>query len=204
MPVASELEKLGVSVIPPRGRPSCFSYVFSGDPVIVVDPGFNFEEIAEKIQKAPKIVVILTHSHADHSTGAVFLAEKFGCLVYASQNADFSKDSTLEQWFGEDLGGLRELGKNGKIKKLKDGDRIGNENFSFTVLETPGHSADSLCLLEEKKKILVSGDSLENYRDDLPASDPEEHEKSIDRADALLWKTGGKFWRLTGHSLGRT
>jgi glyoxylase-like metal-dependent hydrolase (beta-lactamase superfamily II) len=43
---------------------------------------------------------------------------------------------------------------------LADGERIGLGGRELTVLYTPGHSADSLCLLDERAGLLFAGDTL--------------------------------------------
>ena len=43
---------------------------------------------------------------------------------------------------------------------LADGERIGLGGRELTVLHTPGHSADSLCLLDERAGLLFAGDTL--------------------------------------------
>lgn len=43
---------------------------------------------------------------------------------------------------------------------LADGDRISLGGRDLTVLHTPGHSPDSLCLLDEKNGLLFAGDTL--------------------------------------------
>ena len=43
---------------------------------------------------------------------------------------------------------------------LEEDDTIEVGDYSFRCIETPGHSPSHLCLYEEKKKILVSGDHI--------------------------------------------
>lgn len=45
-------------------------------------------------------------------------------------------------------------------KPLADGQRIDLGGRSLTVLHTPGHSPDSLCLLDEREGLLFAGDTL--------------------------------------------
>ena len=45
-------------------------------------------------------------------------------------------------------------------KPLADGQRIDLGGRSLTVLHTPGHSPDSLCLLDERAGLLFAGDTL--------------------------------------------
>lgn len=43
---------------------------------------------------------------------------------------------------------------------LADGDLLEVGDYTFRVIETPGHSPDHLCLYEEKQKVLISGDHI--------------------------------------------
>ena len=45
-------------------------------------------------------------------------------------------------------------------RALADGERIGLGGRELTVLYTPGHSPDSLCLLDERAGLLFAGDTL--------------------------------------------
>ena len=44
--------------------------------------------------------------------------------------------------------------------QLADGDRIGLGGRDLTVLHAPGHSPDSLCVLDERAGLLFAGDTL--------------------------------------------
>ena len=43
---------------------------------------------------------------------------------------------------------------------LKEGDKINAGDYSFRCIETPGHSPGHMCLYEDEKNILVSGDHI--------------------------------------------
>ncbi|MFX1293485.1 MAG: MBL fold metallo-hydrolase [Promethearchaeota archaeon] len=47
-----------------------------------------------------------------------------------------------------------------KVTEVEDGDVIDLGNINLEVLFTPGHSDDSICLLEKKKRIFFSGDMI--------------------------------------------
>jgi glyoxylase-like metal-dependent hydrolase (beta-lactamase superfamily II) len=69
-------------------------------------------------------------------------------------------------------------------KKLKEGDEI----FGFKVLHTPGHTKGSICLLDAKDKILISGDTIFADgvgRTDLPGGSEEDMEKSLEKLSSL-------------------
>jgi glyoxylase-like metal-dependent hydrolase (beta-lactamase superfamily II) len=73
-------------------------------------------------------------------------------------------------------------------KRLKDGDVIETEDYRLEVLHTPGHTNGSICLYDEAKKIIFSGDTffIEGIgRTDLPSGDMEALKKSLKRLASL-------------------
>ena len=81
--------------------------------------------------------ILLTHGHLDHSAGAARLAELTGAPVQAADPA-------------------RRLGPEG----LADGDVVTAACCELRVVATPGHSADSVCLLLPADGALFTGDTV--------------------------------------------
>ncbi|HSX40360.1 MAG TPA: MBL fold metallo-hydrolase [Candidatus Saccharimonadales bacterium] len=73
------------------------------------------------------------------------------------------------------------------ILQCKDGDIIAMDPFNFIVIQTPGHTPDSICLYERKKKLLLTGDTM--YPGPIylffPESNFEDYKKSINRLNKL-------------------
>lgn len=88
--------------------------------------------------------VIDTHIHADHVSGGRRLAEKSGgeYMLHESSTPEFS------------------------FTPLHDGDILTTGNVSTTVMHTPGHTTDSICLLVSDNRrssepwFLISGHTL--------------------------------------------
>ena len=90
---------------------------------VVIDPGPLHEEHLQAVAgQGPVDVVLLTHGHYDHSEGAVRFAELTGAKVRALDPA-------------------MRLGDEG----LAEGDVVVGGGLELRVLQTPGHSSDSLC-----------------------------------------------------------
>jgi glyoxylase-like metal-dependent hydrolase (beta-lactamase superfamily II) len=70
---------------------------------------------------------------------------------------------------------------------LDEGDVIDLGNRRFTVLELPGHSADSIGLLDEADGVLFSDDAIyeDELIDDLPDSDRAAHRRTMQRLKDL-------------------
>ena len=114
--------------------------------VVVVDPGPDDEGHlrrvhAEAIAGDRRVAtILLTHGHPDHSAGAARLAELAGAPVRAADPA-------------------RRLGR-GNSEGLADGDVVTAAGCEVRVVATPGHSADSVCLLLPADNALFTGDTV--------------------------------------------
>ena len=80
--------------------------------------------------------VLETHTHADHITGAGRVREKTGASICVSQQS----------------------GVKNADRYVKNGDQISIGKMNLTVLETPGHTSDSLCFLTSG--MVFTGDTL--------------------------------------------
>ena len=128
----------------------CASYLFgcgSLGKCAVVDPRADdvrtYQEFAAS--KGMKITrVIDTHVHADHRSGGRQLAEATGAAYCLHESADVAFAFT----------------------PLRDGEEIELGNTRITVLHTPGHTPESVCLLVTDLKrgpepwFVVTGDTL--------------------------------------------
>lgn len=120
---------------------------------IVVDPGPDDEGHLNRVvaaaagagQRIEKIV--LTHGHADHSAGAGRLAELTGAAVLAVDPAHRH-------------GGGRPAGSALSGEALGPGDRVSAGGCELAVIETPGHTSDSVCLLLEADGAVLTGDTV--------------------------------------------
>jgi hydroxyacylglutathione hydrolase len=107
--------------------------------VAVVDPQIDIELYTEtaKRHNLSIDVVIDTHTHADHLSGARKLAKSSGAKLLMHQNSEV-KD--LDQ-------------------KVSDGDEFYVGNRRFQVIFTPGHTADGITLYVDSW-YLLSGDTM--------------------------------------------
>jgi glyoxylase-like metal-dependent hydrolase (beta-lactamase superfamily II) len=111
--------------------------------VLVVDPGPDDEGHLRRVYAAAvagdrRVArIVLTHGHRDHSAGAARLAGLTGAPVQAADPA-------------------HRLGPEG----LADGDVITAAGCELRVVATPGHSGDSVSLLQPADAVLVTGDTV--------------------------------------------
>jgi len=118
-----------------------FSYIIADDATMeaaVVDSSFNAGEIT-RILKAENLIlkyIINTHGHSDHTAGNEELRSIFGARIVAHTLSRIDADI-----------------------KVDDGDIIRIGGIPITVIHTPGHTPDSICLLVDNQKLLT-GDTL--------------------------------------------
>jgi glyoxylase-like metal-dependent hydrolase (beta-lactamase superfamily II) len=89
---------------------------------------------------------------------------------------------------------------------LAEGDRIDLGGRTLTVLHTPGHSPDSICLLEERDGWLLSGDTLclNGIYCQYPDSDVELFAASAERLAGLRDSVSLILCGHTGHAIAET
>ena len=111
--------------------------------VVVVDPGPDDEGHLRRVHAAAVAgdrrvaKILLTHGHPDHSAGAARFAGLTGAPVQAADPA-------------------HRLGPEG----LADGDVVTAAGCELRVVASPGHSADSVCLLLPADGALFTGDTV--------------------------------------------
>src|SRR5688572_26874035 len=112
----------------------------------VVDPQRDVDQYIEEAEAQQLKIkyVIETHLHADFVSGHRELADRTGAEIVFSEKAD----ATFPH------------------RKVKDGDEISIGKVALRILETPGHTPESMCVLvtdtevsDQPQKILT-GDTL--------------------------------------------
>lgn len=168
-------------------------YLFKGEKeALIIDAGLadNALRIVKGIKgNTVKIKAILcTHSHIDHIGGV-------SGILRAYPKAKVLAHEKLAQHLEEErfdiiYGGLfphRKLNFSIHLK-LREGMKIEVGDWILKVLYTPGHTDDSICLYDEDKELLVSGDTVfvgGIGRMDLPTGSIKDMIKSLERLSNL-------------------
>jgi glyoxylase-like metal-dependent hydrolase (beta-lactamase superfamily II) len=106
--------------------------------VVVIDPGpDDVGHLTGVAEHGPIDVILLTHGHPDHASGARRLHELTKAPVRA-------------------LDPRHRLGSEG----LQDGDVVEAGDLEVRVIATPGHSADSLCFVLPAERAILTGDTV--------------------------------------------
>ena len=140
---------------------------------IVIDPGYESEELRNALEGKSVAAVLLTHGHFDHVGGVRQLAEETDCRVYICP---------------EDLSMPPQL-TNGKIlytHTYGEGDVLHLADLSLEIFHTPGHTPGSVCIAVEDA--LFTGDTLFQDscgRTDLPGGDWATIKNSLYRLSTL-------------------
>jgi hydroxyacylglutathione hydrolase len=146
---------------------SCLSYMVgctTKNTVAVIDPQIDIE-LYIKTAKRHKLsidIVIDTHTHADHLSGARKLAKSAGAKLLMHQSSE-----------------VKDLSQ-----RVSDGDEFHVGNRHFKVISTPGHTADGITLYVDDW-YLLTGDTLfvgEVGRVDLVLSQLEDGELEANAA----------------------
>ncbi len=157
-------------------------YLIEGEENIVIDTsaranaGKVEKALGEKLDTVTK--VIFTHLHHDHMAN-----------FHLFKNAEFyASRPEIEAHKKDPYGAIlddqiaREFGI-----EMKPVETLHLHNFGMKLLHTPGHTSGSICILDEKRKILFSGDTLfpggEIGRTIYPTSVPEKMEASLKLID---------------------
>lgn len=151
----------------------------------VIDPGYTPEIVLDKLGELGLTLeaILLTHGHFDHVGGVKELAAQTDCDVYLC-----AEDLRMPP--------VMTAGKLYYTKTYAEGDRLELAGLEISVLQTPGHTPGSVCLLVENA--MFSGDTLfagSCGRTDLPGGDWD----AIGRSLARLSTLETDYWVLPGH-----
>jgi glyoxylase-like metal-dependent hydrolase (beta-lactamase superfamily II)/rhodanese-related sulfurtransferase len=175
------------------GTAACRSYLLACERTrqcLVLDPlAEEVEETARMLEREAlrPCMVIDTHTHADHHSGAAALAARFG-VPYALHEATTCRRAT---------------------ERLRDGATVEAGDLRVEVIHTPGHTPDSVTL--RCGPDLFTGDFLFLAQEgagrlDLPGGDAGAHWDSLRRlaglGDDLRVRPGHDYHGLTDSPLG--
>ena len=124
---------------------------------IVLDPGAESQRILRWLGDKKVVGIILTHCHSDHIGAVNELVEAYGCWVACGAHdvdgvADVHRSGFDEEGIDYTVDHVD--------RALEEGDVVTWGGDSLTVLNTPGHTPGSICLLCEGQKVMFSGDML--------------------------------------------
>ena len=165
------------------------SYLIPGKRNLLIDTGFNepacreamLRQLSELNVDLDRTDIFLTHVHHDHSGLSTFL-HRPGCRIYISEIDGrllsairddelwknryrrcicngFSEEEILTLW-GKNPAQARGPEPFDDYIYVKDGDILRYGGMALQCLFTPGHTPGHMCLYEEKKRWLFTGDHV--------------------------------------------
>jgi glyoxylase-like metal-dependent hydrolase (beta-lactamase superfamily II) len=126
---------------------------------LVIDPGVKADRIAETIKEhqITPVYIVLTHAHIDHCSALGIVKETTGAL-FAGFASNPAQSSPAPRLFIPGLTFTPFQLPFSPDRLLQHGDTLIVDDICLTVLHTPGHSSDSICLAGHGA--LFSGDTL--------------------------------------------
>jgi ribonuclease/clavin/mitogillin len=129
-------------------------YLIGRDQVLTIDSGADEERYRWMLrgylaatEKTEIAQAALTHFHVDHSSNLRWLCEEFHAAAHISPaTAERMRPEHLPESGVSMVGGNQELSIGGGVR--------------LRVLNTPGHSPDSLCYYMEDEGVLFTGDTI--------------------------------------------
>lgn len=142
---------------------------------IVIDPGPEHEghlrRVVDTVAAAGRRVglVLLTHGHPDHAEGARRFAELAGGSGTTGGTTGGPAVRALDP--------AHRLGDEG----LGEGDVVTMDGLELRVMETPGHSDDSLCFWVPADRAILTGDTVLGYGTTVLEGGLGDYMESLDR-----------------------
>jgi glyoxylase-like metal-dependent hydrolase (beta-lactamase superfamily II) len=147
-------------------------YLVVGEELALIEGGISTSAptVIENIKKfgfSPEDVslIVIPHDHTDHRSGVGFLLDHMPKAKVVAHSLSVEKLEHPE--IPETYKSTHPFAKDWRAKPvevsrtLKEGDTVGlGGDVELKVLETPGHSKDSICLYDEKRMTLFSSDSV--------------------------------------------
>lgn len=155
--------------------PGTNSYlVGAGGQWAVLDPGPADEQhLQALVDAAPGAIryILVTHTHQDHSPGALPLKSATGALL-------LGRTTSHRHWQDSTFVPDRELHHDDRVTAAA--------GATLRVIHTPGHASNHLCFLLEEEQILFTGDHI--IQGSTVVIDPPDGDMAayIDSLDSLL------------------
>jgi hydroxyacylglutathione hydrolase len=175
---------------PEMGSMDCNTYVFTGQPGIIIDPG-NAEFLEARVAKMRKDgldikkigLIVNTHLHIDHCSANQGFKELSGAQIGLLPIQEKNRSMVTG---GAELFGMAE--PDFKADRLLDGPSVSAGGTELELYPAPGHSPDCVCFYHRPSKVLVCGDVLfetNTGRVDLPGGDADALKMSIEALSRL-------------------
>jgi glyoxylase-like metal-dependent hydrolase (beta-lactamase superfamily II) len=188
------------AIYEPHQSEEVISYLILGtNKAVLFDTGLgigNIRKIVQQLTRLP-VRVVNSHTHNDHVGDNWRFSEIYGMdTSFTRANAQGSRDDAQAELAPGEICGALPAGFNRKTyatrsfhisRWLHDGDRIDLGGRTLQVIATPGHTPDSITLLDAGNGLLFTGDTyypgpIFLYR---PETDLDAYQKSVEKLARL-------------------
>jgi hydroxyacylglutathione hydrolase len=176
---------------PEQGMLDCNTYVLTGKPGIIIDPGSN-EFLAARIDGLRDDgidltdigIIVNTHLHIDHCSANEAFKKISGAKIALHPVQKENYQSVVID--GSRLFGIKPPAFT--CDYLLDDDFLSSGSLKLELIPSPGHSPECICFYLRQEKVPVCGDVLfemNTGRVDLPGGNPGLLKKSIESLSRL-------------------
>lgn len=132
----------------PMTGPGTNSYLITGEKSCLLDPGPTDERqldaVLDALGDSNLDYILVTHTHRDHSPGALRLQQATGARLVGLAAPDaIGQDQTFQP-----------------SSFWQDGDVLDCGDYSIELIHTPGHVSNHLCYLLAEERLLFTGDHV--------------------------------------------
>jgi glyoxylase-like metal-dependent hydrolase (beta-lactamase superfamily II) len=171
-------------------------YIVGGNDVAVIDPGPDLPEHVDALKRVlgnRRVThILVTHCHSDHSPAARPLKEWSGAATYAfGPHGSGRDDWEAKVEAGGDMDFVPDI-------RVKDGEIVTGNGFTFECVHTPGHTSNHMCYALKEEKALFTGDHIMGWSTTVvtpPDGDMADYIASVEklerRGDRTLYPTHG-------------
>jgi glyoxylase-like metal-dependent hydrolase (beta-lactamase superfamily II) len=171
-------------------------YIVGQTDVAVIDPGPIIPEHLDALKRALEgknvTHILVTHTHNDHSPAGQPLKEWTGAKTYAyGPHGSGKAEDGVKVEEGGDMAFVPDV-------RVKDGDVIKGNGFTFECVYTPGHTSNHMCFALREEKALFTGDHIMGWSTTVvtpPDGDMAQYmasvRKLLARDDEILYPTHG-------------
>ena len=154
---------------------NCMLYLLTGrDSALLIDTGMGTADLQQAVQALTQkpVTVVNTHGHLDHIANNhqfenIYLCDKDREVFRAHTNPTYVKKlvkqavpAVLRPFLKSKMDNMLHPKPGGVYHPLAEGHCFDLGGRVIEVIETPGHTPGSVCLLEKARKTLYTGDTI--------------------------------------------